>query len=384
MSEERYQLLLPLAAAEYDALKADIAKRGVIVPVEYDESGNILDGHHRVRICRELGLPDPPRRTRTGMSEAEKREFVLKLNLLRRHMGPIAWAAAFRLLAEERGVPLGRGGDRRSTATVAVDSAAGLAKELGVAPRTARYRLNLADQLADKPELAAKVDSGEVEAKTALRSKRDDTAAEKRDQRERETRAAISSDLRREARLGGLATALDDLAGSVDAVITDPPYPREFLPLFGDLADLADRILKPDGVLAVMVGQAHLPTVFRLLDGRRPYRWTIAYMTPGPDGVVHGRARVASAWKPVIVYGGGRRFRDVVTSAGDDKSLHHWQQDEDGFRQLVDMLTEPGHLVVDPFMGSGTTLLAALALGRHAIGCDIDPAAVETARKRIA
>jgi hypothetical protein len=215
------------------------------------------------------------------------------------------------------------------------------------------------------------------------RAARDSAAAMKRESRDAETRDAIASDLRREVRLGSLTDALDDLAGTVDAIITDPPYPREFLPLFGDLARLADRLLTPDGVLAVMVGQPHLPTVFRLLDGFRPYRWTIAYLTPGPDGIVHGRAKVASAWKPVIVYGGGRRFRDIVTSGGDDKSAHHWQQDFDGFVRLVDMLTEPGQLVVDPFMGSGTTLLAALSLGRHAIGCDIDPAAVASARERL-
>jgi DNA modification methylase len=34
-------------------------------------------------------------------------------------------------------------------------------------------------------------------------------------------------------------------------------------------------------------------------------------------------------------------------------------------------------------MGSGTTLAAAKALGRHAIGCDVDADHVQTARKRL-
>ena len=40
-------------------------------------------------------------------------------------------------------------------------------------------------------------------------------------------------------------------------------------------------------------------------------------------------------------------------------------------RTVIQLFTEPGDLVLDPFMGGGTTLVEALALGRHAIGTDI-------------
>jgi len=82
----KYQLLPPLTKEEYEALKADIAKRGVLVPVEYDEEGNILDGHHRVQICNELGIKEWPSIVRIGLSEEEKVEHVLALNLDRRHL----------------------------------------------------------------------------------------------------------------------------------------------------------------------------------------------------------------------------------------------------------------------------------------------------------
>lgn len=86
----KYQLLPPLSEEEYTALKEDIAKRGVLVPVEYDEDGNILDGHHRVRACEELGIKNWPSIVRIGMSEDEKAEHVLKLNIARRHL-PKEW-----------------------------------------------------------------------------------------------------------------------------------------------------------------------------------------------------------------------------------------------------------------------------------------------------
>src|SRR5690606_23960988 len=53
-------------------------------------------------------------------------------------------------------------------------------------------------------------------------------------------------------RLGDFREVLADVPdGSVDAIITDPPYPGEFVCLFTDLSKLAARILKPSGVLVV-------------------------------------------------------------------------------------------------------------------------------------
>jgi ParB-like chromosome segregation protein Spo0J len=82
----QYQLLPDLTEDEYEALKADIAERGVQVPVERDETGAVLDGHHRIRACEELGITEYPTIIRTGMTDDEKRQHVLALNLDRRHL----------------------------------------------------------------------------------------------------------------------------------------------------------------------------------------------------------------------------------------------------------------------------------------------------------
>jgi hypothetical protein len=82
-----YQLLPELPPDEYEALKADIAAHGVLVPIEVDEDGNILDGHTRERAWRELGKNEPPPLiVRQGLSEVEKRAHARKSNLLRRHL----------------------------------------------------------------------------------------------------------------------------------------------------------------------------------------------------------------------------------------------------------------------------------------------------------
>lgn len=46
------------------------------------------------------------------------------------------------------------------------------------------------------------------------------------------------------------------------------------------------------------------------------------------------------------------------------------------------MSSEPGELVFDPFLGSGTTAVAAIGVGRRFLGGDIDAGNVSTARER--
>lgn len=53
------------------------------------------------------------------------------------------------------------------------------------------------------------------------------------------------------------------------------------------------------------------------------------------------------------------------------------------FRTLIEQSTEPGELVIDPFLGSGTTAVAAVGLGRRFAGCDVSPKAVEWALRRL-
>lgn len=81
-----YQFMPDLTPEEYEALKADIAERGVLVPIELDDEGNVLDGHHRLRACEELGITDYPTITRMGMTEDEKVVHAVTLNTVRRHM----------------------------------------------------------------------------------------------------------------------------------------------------------------------------------------------------------------------------------------------------------------------------------------------------------
>lgn len=77
-------LLPDLSEEEFALLRADIEKNGVVQPIICSEDV-ILDGHHRWRVCRELGIEVPHIRL-TARTEDEEIELLLGLNTHRRQL----------------------------------------------------------------------------------------------------------------------------------------------------------------------------------------------------------------------------------------------------------------------------------------------------------
>jgi DNA modification methylase len=61
---------------------------------------------------------------------------------------------------------------------------------------------------------------------------------------------------------------------------------------------------------------------------------------------------------------------------------HAWQKPDEMAELFIRLATQPGDLVLDPFCGTGTFLLAASRLGRTALGCDSSPEMLDIARRR--
>jgi ParB-like chromosome segregation protein Spo0J len=387
--------LFPLLADdELRELADDIRAHGLHEPVwlwnEVDHCLWLLDGRNRVRACQMAGV-QPATRFYAGDDPIG---FSISANVKRRHLTPGQLAdLALDVEAMYAAEAKQRQGER--TDLIAQDFVADRPQsnpeERKSRERAARAvgakgrNVSKAKRLRQKaPDLAERVKDGTLAIDRADRIQRDREAEQRRIEQARAEAAAQPAPTIVDIRVGDFRDVLADLR-DIDAIITDPPYPHEFIPLLEDLAAWADKVLRPDGVLAVLMGQTYLPEVYRLLDGHRPYRWTGCYLTPG-NGYASMARRVQSNWKPLIIYGGGPRFADIIRSEGQDasaKSHHRWGQDYGAFHTIIERLTERGQTIADPFMGSGTTLLAAYALGRHALGCDTDPAAVTTARERL-
>ncbi len=91
----------------------------------------------------------------------------------------------------------------------------------------------------------------------------------------------------------------------------------------------------------------------------------------------HGK-QLGSVWK-IPVCGGQERLRD-----GDGRKLHPTQKPEELLQRVIVASSNPGDVVLDPFLGSGTTAAVAKRLHRHWIGIEQDAAYVAAARARIA
>ena len=82
---ETYQFLPSLNLDEYEALRESIRENGVIESILVDEEGNVIDGHHRLKACEELGI-ECPKRVLLGLSDEQKQDLSLELNLHRRQL----------------------------------------------------------------------------------------------------------------------------------------------------------------------------------------------------------------------------------------------------------------------------------------------------------
>lgn len=409
-----WQLLPDLPAGDFAALKADIAAHGVRVPVVVDaETGAVIDGHHRLRAVAELqteGIKvDYLRQSVRFTNDEQRLGFVLAANCLRRHLTRPQRA---QLVADlrRRGWSL-----RRIGATIGVDHKT-VRADLGQigenSPISEPDRINRrgggtypARRPKPPPSVLVRTQRDEQRARAALVALGDQAPAGLVDLRRAEDLARQANLARRrdqpappategegwEVRCGPFHQVLEDIPDqSVDAIVTDPPYTADGVPLYSQLSEFAARVLKPGRLCVAYTGKLDLPDTVARLGEHLTYVWTGAVFQPGRHSILRSRM-IRGRWRPVLMFSAGsyqprRWIQDAVVSDGrGDKTTddHHWQQTAGPFVRFVEQITNPGELVVDPFTGSGTTGLACLSTGRRFLGADIDPGAVSLAVDRL-
>lgn len=178
-------------------------------------------------------------------------------------------------------------------------------------------------------------------------------------------------------------------ANSVDVIITDPPYPQEFLHVYDALGKFAAHALKPGGSLIAMVGQSYLPSILSMLNRHLDYHWMLAYLTPGGQSAQLWQRKVNTFWKPLLWFTKGDYSGDWIGDVcksnvnDNDKDHHHWGQSESGMLDIIERFSLPGQLICDPFVGGGTTAVVAASSKRYFVGCDIEAACVEKTLQRV-
>jgi 16S rRNA G966 N2-methylase RsmD len=244
-------------------------------------------------------------------------------------------------------------------------------------------RLGITRNQSSRWQIAAKLPEKDFERYLAGKGDLSTTAIVKLAQKPQPPLGAKSGGNILTGDFGRLFDRLED--SSVDLILTDPPYSE--IDLYGRLAELAAAKLKPGCLCLAYCGQYHLPDILEAMGRHLHYHWTFAIRFGGPHRAVYQR-KIANTWYPVVAFSKGKSQADWITdmleSGGKEKDAHEWQKSLSEVEYIIDKLTTPGALVVDPFCGSGTVPAACKKLGRRWLGCELDSKTARVARGRVA
>jgi hypothetical protein len=345
--------------------------------------GKILDGRNRYKASQEAGV-EP---FIVQFSGDDPMEFVIQANSNRRDLEPgqrVAIAKKLREYWREKGkANMSEGGRDKglSNLTNHVDARKEAAKAAGVSTGTVAM-VDVIEKTS--PELFDKVARGEMSTNKAYKKAKEIRRFEQHAQLVELAETVKPSD-RWSVFAGDIRTAkLDD---ELDAIITDPPYPKEYLPLWDDLGRFAQKHLKVGGVLLAMTPAPYLPQILEMLGKHLTYQWIMACVLPGSHGSVIQSGVRNVIWKPILVYrNGGSPVNigsDLFENDKRDKDFHEWGQGVGGYLWQIENFTKPNDLVCDQFLGGGTTALASLQLTRRFVGFDADAEKVAITKGRL-
>jgi hypothetical protein len=139
-------------------------------------------------------------------------------------------------------------------------------------------------------------------------------------------------------------------------------------------------VLKAQGLVIAVTGQMFLPEVLTRMAEHLTYGWTYSQPMPPPgrQSRIMGR-HLFQTWKPWIVYSNGTWpsgsidwHEDATPPSTEPSKAFRWQQPGTPVVYLLEKLTSPGALIVDPFAGVGTYGCVAVTMGRSFIGVEVD------------
>ena len=187
---------------------------------------------------------------------------------------------------------------------------------------------------------------------------------------------------------------------SVDFILTDPPYLVNYRDRSGrsvandgnDGAWLKPafrqmyRVLRPDSLCVSFYGWNKVDlfmdawksagfSVVGHIVFRKRYASTARFLS-----YEHESAYLLAKGRPPLP---ASPVSDVLDFPYSGNKLHPTQKPVQPLKTLISAFTKPGGVVLDPFCGSGSTLVAAQELGRKFIGIELDPVHHRTASSRL-
>lgn len=358
------------SAAQVAQIAASIRAFGFTNPILAGDAGDVVAGHGRLAAARQLGLAEVPVIVLRGLSETQRRQLVLADNRIALNAG---WDAEMLRLElcdlRELGADLSELGFTETELARAFNGgvSTGLTNEdeVPIAPAEPVARLGDIWLL------------GEHRIRCGDSTRADDVAA-----------------------LFG--------AAKPSLMVTDPPYGVEYDPewrhrLGVNASKRTGKVLNDE--------RADWRQAWALFPGDVGYVWHGALRaTTVAEGLIAAgfaiRAQIIWAKERLVIGRGNYHWqhepcwyavRNKAHWAGDRKQTTLWtipnrdqdQETEHSTQKPVECMrrpilnnSSPGQAIYDPFLGSGTTLIAAETTGRACLGMELNPIYVDIAIKR--
>ena len=176
---------------------------------------------------------------------------------------------------------------------------------------------------------------------------------------------------------GNFESVLPQLNEKIDCIITDPPYPDYYV----------DEYKYYEGILNFLAAYDCRQLIFWSADCEFPLDYTARHIwnkNPSNKGAQYEFIYERNGGKRRCVYTYYMVNSTVAASMTYDVYTGHKSQKPiQLMNELVNEYSKENNLILEPFAGSGSTLLAAKKLGRRAIGIEINKKWCEVAAKRL-
>ena len=168
----------------------------------------------------------------------------------------------------------------------------------------------------------------------------------------------------------------DHVDGKAALAFADPPYganvqgydDSKFYWEHDYLADAAEVVVVTPGIVSIFEMARRTAM---------PYRWSLAAWIT--NGMTRGAVGFGN-WMYAAVFSDGSVFRQAqdfgkvtISNAEAQDTEHPTRKPTEYVQWIVETFSKPKQWVIDPFLGSGQTLLVCEASGRRCIGGELDP-----------
>ena len=372
----------------YNQIKEDIEEHGQQIAIITNQDNVILDGHTRFQICQELEII-PKTEKRTFENKLQEERFVYSTNVKRRDLPDyvnIKLCYEIEQIDEQlakQNQKLGGKGFRISE-KAKINITKKIAKQTGKHQDTVSKVHTIMKKGTDAEKEALENNKDGISINKVYKKIRKQEKKQKRQDQIKKIQVNLPDNVQLYNQPFQENKIKDN---SISLILTDPPYLKEHLHLYEELAQQAIRVLRDGGSLLCYIGHYAIGTIIPMMEKHGlKFHWPIAVIHSGPSSTMWGY-KVMVGYKLMLWFTKGKYdgefVRDCIKSEFQGKELHEWAQSTVETDYYIQYLTLKDEIVYDPFLGQGTCGVSAVKLGRQFIGSEIDKDHFDNAQRLI-